>query len=239
MKNSIVLVIAIFFCVWMNGGAQSKPVVGKAYDLKSASYLYSEITSIFPHDGKSSKMVTRYTDTDGRTFAERVIHLGNNRTCPDFTLNDFRSGYIEGAKNEADGKVRVYSRKSFNDPVEEKYLVIPKPYVIDGGLNFYIRDNLSALLRGEILCFNFVAPAKLDYYRFRVTRADTQKKIASNEIILKLQPDSFILRALVSPIFITYSLETKELLMYKGLSNINDNAGKSLIVSIDFTENYK
>ena len=119
---------------------------------------------------------------------------------------------------------------------EEKILELEEPYVIDGGLTYFFIKNWSRLLNNEIVEFNFIAPSKLDYFRFRVSKNAIVDLGNRKGLQLKLEVNSFLLRAFVDPILITYDLENKKILSYKGISNINDDNGKSYSVIIDFTD---
>jgi len=115
-------------------------------------------------------------------------------------------------------------------------LNIEEPYVIDGGLTFFFRQNWTALLNNKTVEFNFVAPSKLDYFKFRVSKSAFKNINGFKGMELKLEPASFIIRQFVDPIYITYDLQTRKILYYAGISNINNDEGKSYNVKIDFTK---
>ncbi|MFH0736415.1 MAG: hypothetical protein V1773_18650 [bacterium] len=237
MTNLIVL-LAFLFNPFFNESSTNniKIYSSKAINLKTGKFIYSETHEEKFIGDKIVKSVTRYKDSKNNILSERVMKFAADLSKPEFELKDFRSGYIEGSEVLKDNKVKVYTRKKFDSKIEEKILEIKEPFVIDGGLTYFFRENWERLLNNEIVEFIFLAPSKLDYYRFRVSKNNII--VVGNKKGMQLKPEvnSFILRAFVDPIFITYALDNKEILFYKGISNINDEEGKSYLVEIDFTK---
>ena len=198
--------------------------------------MYSEFHEEKFVGDKIKESITKYKDPNSKILSERIMNFSEDLTKPKFVLKDLRSGYIEGSELLPDRRVRVYARESFEDKIEEKILKVEEPFVIDGGLTYFFRQNWERLLNGERIEFNFIAPAKLDYFRFRVSKNSIVTVGDRKGMQLKLEINSFILRAFVDPILITYALDNKEILAYKGISNVNDDNGKSHSVEIDFTD---
>lgn len=233
-----ILTIIIMSLLGLNGAdtTKIKTYTSKAMDIKSEQHVYSEFHEEKFDGARIVKSVTKYKDTQNKVLSERIMNFSNDLTKPDFELNDFRSGYIEGAELLGKNNVRVYTRENFDDKLEEKLIKVDDPFVIDGGLTYFFRENWADLMNNKTVEFNFIAPAKLDYYRFRVSKSAIVDVGNRKGMQLKLEINSFILRAFVDPILITYALDNKEILHYKGISNVNDESGKSYNVKIDFTD---
>lgn len=208
----------------------------KAFNLKDGTFLYREYHKEKFNSNKITESITSYKDPENNVFSERIMNYSDDLTKPKYVLKDLRSGYIEGSELLQNNRVRVYTRSSFKDDLEEKVLEVEEPFVIDGGLTYFFRENWQRLLNDETIEFNFIAPAKLDYFRFRVTKNSIVTVGNRKGMQLKLEINSIILRAFVNPILITYSLDNQDILFYKGISNINDENGKSYSVKIDFTD---
>jgi hypothetical protein len=221
-----------------NSDFSSKSYSSSATDLKSNKMIYKEFHEEKFIGGKIDQSITQYKDLSGNLISQRVMEFTDDLSKPNFKLEDYKSGYIEGAELLSKNKVRVFTRKDFNSKLEEEFLTIDEPFVIDGGLTYFFRNNWNDLMSGKTKQFYFIAPAKLDYFKFRVTINSIVTVGGRKGMQLKLEPNSFIIRAFVDPILITYALDTKEILAYKGISNINDKNGKSYSVEIDYTENY-
>jgi hypothetical protein len=233
----LMLLIAMMFILG-NSGYMKRNYSSSAFDLKSGKFLYKEFHEERYAGDKISESITDYKNLQNKLLSQRVMIFKDDLTKPKFELKDFRSGYIEGSEVLSNNNVKVYTRKDNKSELEEKVLNPEEPFVIDGGLTYFFLQNWNRLMNNEIVEFNFIAPAKLDYFRFRVSKNSILNVGGHPGLQLKLEINSFILRAFVDPVYITYDLETKKILNYKGISNINNEQGKSYSVQIDYTENW-
>jgi hypothetical protein len=209
-----------------------------AFDLNNGKFLYKEYHEERYSEKKILESITEYRNQQNKLLSQRVMIFKDDLTKPKFELKDFRSGYVEGSEVLSNNEVKVYTRKNKESELEEKILNPEEPFVIDGGLTYFFIKNWKRLMNNETVEFNFIAPARLDYFRFRVSKNSIINIGGRRGLQLKLEINSFILRAFVDPIYITYDLETQKILNYKGISNINNEQGKSYSVQIDFTENW-
>ena len=234
--NKVFSLAAILF--WTFGGTDSfeKNIYKiKAFDIESGAFLYIE-RHIEEYSGNGiEKSTTEYLNLNGIPIARRIMNFSVDSTKPNFKLEDFRTGYLEGAELITPGKVKVEHRADINSKLETEIVKVEEPYVIDGGLTYFFRRNWNSLFNNKTVEFNFIVPSKLDYFGFRVSKNSIKNINGIKGMELKLEPSSFIIRQFVDPIFITYDLETKKILYYEGLSNINNDEGKSYNVRIDFT----
>jgi hypothetical protein len=54
--------------------------------------------------------------------------------------------------------------------MDERLISVPKPFVIDGCFNQFIKANWKNLEKGDQIVFNFIIPSKLDYFTLRATK---------------------------------------------------------------------
>ena len=215
-----------------------KTYTSEARNLANNKIIYNEFHEEKFSDGKIEVSITKYKDLSNNLISKRVMNFGDDLTKPDFKLEDFASGYIEGAEVVAKNKVKVFTRKDSNSTIETEMLTVDEPYVIDGGLTYFFIKHWDNLMKGKTEEFNFITPSKLDYFSFRVYKDSITTVGGRKGMRLILEPSSFILRAFVDPIIIVYALDNKDILYYKGISNVNDENGKSYSVEINYTENY-
>lgn len=215
-----------------------KTYTSEARNLENNKAIYTEFHKEEYSEGKIETSITKYNDLNNNLISERIMEFGEDLIKPDFILKDYKSGYIEGAEVVGSNLIRVFTRTDSSSEMEEKFLTVEEPYVIDGGLTYFFIKHWDSLIKGETVEFNFITPSKLDYFSFRVYK-DSLTTVGEREgMQLKLEPSSFIIRAFVDSIIIVYALDNKEILYYKGISNINDENGKSYSVIIDYTENF-
>lgn len=213
--------------------AQNRVLNTPAYDLSSNRLLYTEERRQSDANGKPGVWTFTYRDPSGKSIVSRKVDFTKNPFIPDYSLEDARDGYLEGAELK-NGKVRVFARRNSADPVKEKWLTVPEPAVVDAGFNFYIESNWNRLINGETLHFNFIAPIEQDYFKFRLLKDKEWSEGKRDLVRFRLEIDNFFLRIFVKPILVTYNRTTKQLAYYEGISNINDGNGKSHRVKMVF-----
>lgn len=207
----------------------SWPGDGRALDPKTGNLLYLERHAPTFRNGALVAVHSEYRSPGGAILGHRTLGFGGSPWQPDYRLHDARDGYEEGARPEPNG-VRVFVRASRDAPLREKILAVPSPFVVDGGFDGFLRDHRTLLRSGKTLSFNFVAPARLDYFAFEARR-DAGGKDGDSLTIL-IRPANALLRVLVPPIRVTYEASSWRLVKYEGISNINDGNAKSFPVRI-------
>ncbi len=215
------------------GYGQNKELNTPAYDLNNNQFLYSEERIQYDQGGKPGEWNFTYRDPDGKVIVKRKVNFKKNVHIPDYSLEDTRDGYLEGSEWK-NGQVRVFARRTGNDPLKEKWISVPEPAVVDAGFNFFIETNWNKLMNGETMHFNFIAPIEQDYFKFRLLKDKELTEGSRNLVRFRLEIDNFLLRIFVKPILVTYNQATKQLAYYEGISNINDEKGKSLRVKMVF-----
>jgi len=223
------IIFPSFFPIWAE-----KPTfhyLGKAYDLNTGKYLYSDNHLEFFTNGKHLYSEITYKDSNGNPFAKKHIEYDKNPLVPTFNTEDFRDGYLEGA--DVKGKqVRLFYKRKKEDAIEEKTYTPLYPAVMDGGFDHFVRVYWDRLVQGERMSFRFLAPVQLDDYSFAVEKIKDEDWKGRKAVYVKLEIDNFILKRLIRPILLVYDYKTKRILQYEGISNINDENGKSLKVKI-------
>lgn len=226
--------ISLLYTLFSPPSMETKTFTGRARDVETGQFIYTENHEDIYEGKKLVKSITRYRLPNGSQTAERVLTFPDDIIRPDFVLKDSRIGYQEGVAKVGKNTVRVFYKDNFNSKLQEKILRLEEPYVVDAGLSHFFRRNWKALMDGQIVTFNFVAPAKLDYFRFRVSKAGIVRISGRQGMKLKLETNNFILRAILDPIYITYSLEDRSILHYEGVSNLVSEDGTNYNVIIEY-----
>jgi len=223
------LVIPFFFLLWSNSHSV-KSYSGKAFDMSSKEFLYQENhQELFKEN--TQIWITKYTSSDGSVLRKREITINKDSLRPNYKLEDLRTGYIEGSKKISPDTLVIFRRL---EKLEKEVLKIDSTYIVDAGLTYFFRKNWSTLLHNKKVYFNFVAPARLDYYKFRVYKNRIYDINKRKVVELILEPSSFILRQFVDPILVSYYLDNKEIVLYKGISNVSNNKGDNYDVLISY-----
>lgn len=227
MRNYVLATIAVLLMSWRPAGDLTDSYVGYAYNEDTDNLLYTEEFTDRFVDGKHLETLTDYFDPQHKKIAQRLLDFRKSKFAPDFTTEDLRTGYLEGAEMAGD-KLKLFNRKNKNSKLNEKIISIPQPVVVDGGFNQFIKANWSSLENGETITFHFAVPARLDYFTLRAVKlssTDTQMKV-------KVEPDKTLLRWVAAPIVVQYSKDTRRIMSYEGQSNISDEHGNNFVMRL-------
>jgi len=220
MRLFVVLCFLPFFLIgFTDNNTKINSFAGHAFDLKSNKAIYSEFHEEEFHAGQHKQTLTLYKDPKGKLLAKRKLTFSGSNEHPNYRLDVLKMGYYEGAE-VVEGNVKVFNYDVVTRKELSKTLAVTAPYVIDGGLSYFIKKKWTQIMTGKAVSFNFVVPARLDYYRFRVRKISTFEDGGRKAVLVSLEPDHFILRSLIDPIKITYDVASKRIIRYEGISNI-------------------
>lgn len=213
--------------------AQKYQFNGNARALAGSKLLYQDFhTEVY--QGKKHSYSQIVYKKDGYTIARKKITFAKYPEAPDFTLTDYRDGYLEGARVSAK-QVTILYRKNNKEKLKKKTISRPKNLVVDGGFDYFVRQNWQKLANGQKLTFNFLAPSQMDYFRFSARKYKTGTFRGKKALFIKLELNS-LLNVFFKPIYLTYDYSNQRIIQYKGISNINDNNGKSYFVHITYPD---
>lgn len=207
-------------------------VVGDAFGLKSTDLLYRET-----HCGIQNKPGREviYQHHDGTLIAHKLLDYRSGHTTPSFVQHNFQANEkIEVIFNQEELSMSVTG--SGNRELENIYPVTElagKPIVIDAGFDGFIRDNWDKLVSGEAQEFRFPLVARSRLVSLRVKPSACSYETETDQCFT-LEPSNWFFRMLAAPIELGYDSSLTRLTRYRGLSNINDETGKGLIVDIKY-----
>jgi len=193
--------------------------------------MYVESHWIYSDNGNPSRMVL-YRCPDGKPFARKILHDDGNAQAPNFTMDDARSGYLEGVR-PGKGRRVVFVRD--NTKASERTATLntsPMP-VIDAGFDAYIRNHWDQLGKNGSATIPFLVPSRLDTLNFSVKRQDDTQIGGREARQYRLGLDNIIGFALPH-LEVAYDAKTRELLSFKGIANVRSSNGKNVDTKIVF-----
>jgi hypothetical protein len=205
--------------------------VGTAYDM-SGRALYTESHWISGAPGERELWVL-FKCPDGKAFARKQVREAGLAQAPSFTLEDGRSGYQEGVRENRSGAREVFVRESEGQPEKSALLKSSPGLVVDAGFDSFIREHWDALATGARQHLDFLVPSRLRSYPFSLS-------LVRDDVIGGLRVRRFLLELdtwygfAIPPIRFAYVLDSRTILEYQGTSNMRDHVGKSLNVRIEF-----
>lgn len=123
---------------------QVRPFVeGKAYDMKSGEFLYSEM-----HDYTSEKQhVVVYYEANGKEFARKTLIYNGTLFAPGFVQENIRTGERIEVNKEGLEKYILKYKKNSRSETKKSILYYQEPFVVDAGFDKYIRLEWRNLRR--------------------------------------------------------------------------------------------
>lgn len=223
--------IILFFILFNLNAIEIYKYNGQAFDLNTGKKLYQDFHQEFYDKGKHLYSIVEYKDNNGKIFAKKNINFQKAGPRAEFLLTDFRDGYVEGSEI-IDGKLKMIYQKNKSEEKKEEFIEYPYNSVIDGGFDIFIRKNWEEIIAGKRKQFFICAPSQMDCFKFVVFKVNEDSYNGKDSVLVRVELNNFILAALVKPILINYEKSSKRILKYDGISNINNEQGKSLVVRI-------
>lgn len=212
-------------------GVQNTSYTGYAYQPGTKTLVYKEQNTEIYSNNIHIETVTSYYSLADKLIATRRLDFSHSHYAPSFTTEDLRSGYMEGVVVSGT-RARMFVRKGKNAAIKEKTIELSDPMVIDGGFNQFIKDNWNTLMQNKPVAFNFIVPARLNYYNLRACKVSA----TGAELTIKIEPNNALLRWIAPPIIVNYNISTRRIVNYEGKSNITDDEGSNPVVKLVYPD---
>jgi hypothetical protein len=233
MKTLYAMVLAVGLPIGVDA-AEVLRYEGSARDADSGALLYRETHFVEMVEGRIDTRLVLYR-CPGRdlAFARKAVRYGSVPEQPEFELTDARLGYREGLQRRGNGSVETFVRPD-RDSVEQRAgLVDGSGIVADAGFDEFLKRHWDALQRGEEVRLDFLVPARLGAIGFKI-RKHRDDRAGDREVsVIRLSLGAWW--GFIAPhIDAAYDRQTRQLLRYRGLSNLRDADGRNLNVDIVF-----
>jgi hypothetical protein len=202
----------------------------RAVDLDDGRLLYVEYHAERSCDGRLLDSRVVYVDAAGDTMSTKSLDFRPGLITPSVVLEDGRTRYREGAVVQPDSLVLF--RQVDGEEEERTSLELDGPAAVDAGFDHAVRRYWERLVTGERVTFDFAVPDKLRTFGFRIRRLEPP----SDRLRLRIEPSLFLLRWIAPHIDLTYDVDSRHLLSYRGISNVRDRDGRRYRALIRFEE---
>jgi len=234
-QKYLIAVIALIAFPTISAAAANQSttyVVGDAFGLKSNDLVYRE-THCGTQDALASEVF--YQHRDGTLLAHKELDYRSGHMTPSFVQHNFQAGEKIRVSFDQQG---VSMSVTDVDKQENKNTypldhTTGKPTVIDAGFDGFIRDKWEQLVLGEMQEFQFPVASRSSLVALRVKPSACSYETESDQCFT-LEPSNWFFRMLASPIELGYDANLVRLSRYRGLSNINDENGRGMIVDIKY-----
>lgn len=210
-------------------------IIGNAASAISGEHLYTERHYKSDATALISERV-EYVSASGELIVEKALNGTISPITPEVMQTDLRTGTRFSIRDAGNSLDTHYQR--VGEAGETEKIRKDEQLVIDAGFDPYVRRHWQALQNGKPIGADFFVPARMDTVRVSISKVEAEHcaLIAIETLCLVVRPAG-ILRLvgwLVEPLYLAYGQDTQRLLMYRGISNLLDDNGKSQNVVIQY-----
>lgn len=202
--------------------------MGMAYAVDGGALRYREEHWLFHERGTLTRLVL-YRCPTGQPFARKWLHYTGQPWAPEFSFEDARDGYQEGARRAADAW-QVYVRQRADASTKSAQLASRPDTVIDAGFDAFVQAHWAVLSQADGMQAAFLVPSRLSYLDLRLKPVPITHAGARS---FRLSLDGW-LGTLAPSIQLNYADADHRLEQFVGVSNIRDERGHRQRVRIDF-----
>lgn len=204
------------------------------YSLKTEKLLYRGKRTITREGGRVTE-ITTFTTPAGKPIQETVaVFLASDLSPVRFQLDDLRSGQQEILRREKDGFFMSSLDKRGDKPDQDTEKFRPGS-LISSAVVLRIQREWKTLMEGKKVAFSLLVPSRQDSVSFRV-QFDRKKTAASkSRTVIRMDPDSWIIRQLVSALYFYFASKPPyRLLEYQGRVSIKTEDGETQDLRITY-----
>lgn len=206
------------------------------YALDSDRLLYTGVrTERF--QGEIRTETTIYMKLDG-TRVQRVETAYNTTTLKlvSYKLGDFRSGQREEMQVSGNS-VTLLNQEGKKEKPETETLQWGPNFTFGSSVVPRILRAWDGLQSGKALTFDLLIPSRLETLVFRIKKDSDTKIQGKSVVVMRMEPDSWIIRQLVDPMFFYITaVAPRRLEVYKGRSSIKTDEGDTQDLRIVFKQ---
>lgn len=198
--------------------AMSPHFTAKIYDLNDRSKLMFDYKSEFEVTGDTKVYVNTVYDLKGELLVtEKTVLKDDGKTLVSFEQDQKQLktvGKVEVHDGKAyftftrDGKTKTDDESAGND------------FIVTATLVAFVQANWDAVMKGDTIKARLAVLDRLETVGFQF-RKDSERQInGTPAVVLKMKPSSFVISALLNPLYISFSADGKHLLELEGRANV-------------------
>ena len=205
------------------------------HDMKTGKLLYEGIRKQVTENEKVS-VVSTYTDMDGKLLdRSQVAYERPSLRVLSYKSEDIRFGALEELTLTGN-TLRISFREDKTASMATEDIKWGPETVHSSTVTEVINRDWAQLSAGENVEFDLVVPSRLETLRFRLKKDKTTQVGGKSVLVVRMEPDSWLIRKLVDPMyfFLSYDMPHR-LLEYHGRSGIKTSEGKDQDLRLVFT----
>jgi hypothetical protein len=206
-------------------------VIGEARDISSGELVYREYHYTLTNTGQH---LVEYRDTTGGVLASKLLDYSVAAIAPAVHQLDRRSGQWLYAQWQGP-YLSMGHRVDYEAVLERQTIEADTTPVVDAGFDNFIRQHWAELIGGDSVNFDFAVPTRFGTVALSARRKSCDAAATPAGVTcFRVKPQNWLLGLLMQAIDLQYRLDTRQLLRFEGLSNINDPRGDAMTVTINY-----
>ena len=207
----LLLVIVLFLNIQ---AFADETVTAQAYEQNTnkAKKLFDYVSTTTEKDGLS-EIVLAYKDLQGQAvYEENAVIKGSDfvktsifqKQTGESAAVEVKDGKIIFTKTSADGKTKTETEK------------LGKTMVMSINFKRFVHDHWKEILDGKDVDFRYGVWDRMETVGFEIFKDKDTSINGEKGVIVKMKPSSFVIAALVKPIFFTYNADGTKLFELNG-----------------------
>lgn len=209
-------------------------LLGNAYDLSSDELLYREVHQFRYEQDILVGDEVKYLRPDGSLLGRKSLDFRPSLYLPAFTTELYDGRYVEGLRY-VEGQIEVFKRLGKDAQEQSRIIDRRDAMAADAGFNNYVHRRFDDLVQGEKVAFHFIAASRLAAVKLKARRVADRNLGGQTLIEFKVSLSS-ILSLFFDPLRLSYDALTRQLVEYRGLSNVRDEQGEPYQVRIAYPQ---
>ncbi len=188
----------------------------------------------FDDAGNVINAKTVYVDTNGKVLGTLESNFKQSLSMPEHLYVDGRTNGKYGIRRKGEKVILFYQDEGKDEVSKELESEDVKSRVQIGcqGFNYFLKDKIESIKNQKNLPILFVIPGDLSTYKFVLEFI--KENAEDNTVEFKVKIENWFLRAFAPQLEFRYDKKINRIVWYKGISNIKNDKGKNMFVTIDY-----
>lgn len=185
-------------------------------------------------EGRARHWRVTYRGAGNEVLARKKLDFSWHDFVPVFTKRLTGSDHVSGIRRDAQGNWQMFKQNRSSGEIETETFEITPQMVADNGIHPFIQGHFAQLMAGETVRFKLVLAARKRIVDMRIDRIEDRTIDGQPAVRFRAQVDMLMVNWFTQKLVFTYNQDNQELLVYRGVSNLQDAQGDAYPVNIRY-----
>lgn len=220
------LVCTALATIGLGQAARAEDRVELSFYTQQGNQLLYRGLRVWKTEGGRITETSTYTTPAGKPIQKAVAVFRKSDLTPiSFRLNDFRSGQMEEMRKDGN-RIFLSSREEKGEDSDSDTIDWEPGSLISATVVPKIKREWERLMKGNKVAFQLLVPSRQEAISFRVQVDRELTPPDKSRVVIRMDPDSWVIRQLVDPLFFTFEPAAQHrLLEFSGRVSIKTDDG--------------